>query len=92
VDPLREILTVATRPVVMLTEELARIDGIESAFIYGSFAARMPADRAAREFEHLRRARTRTATRQAGGCRGDREGRAGRPDVVRRRLAPRISR
>ncbi len=43
-DPLREILAVATRPVAMLTEELARIDGIESAFIYGSFAARMLGD------------------------------------------------
>src|SRR3954464_12558075 len=41
VDPLREILTVATGPVVILAEELARIDGIESAFLYGSFAARM---------------------------------------------------
>lgn len=41
VDPLREILRVATGPVVMLTEELARIEGIESVFLYGSFAARM---------------------------------------------------
>lgn len=41
VAPLREILTVATGPVVVLAEEFARIDGIESAFIYGSFAARM---------------------------------------------------
>lgn len=44
VDPLREILTVATGPVVMLAEELARIAGIESAFLYGSFAARMLGD------------------------------------------------
>jgi DNA-binding transcriptional ArsR family regulator len=44
VDPLREILTIATGPVVMLAEELARIDGIESAFLYGSFAARMLGD------------------------------------------------
>jgi hypothetical protein len=44
VDPLREILTVATGPVVILAEELARIDGIESAFLYGSFAARMLGD------------------------------------------------
>jgi hypothetical protein len=44
VDPLREILTVATGPVVILTEELARIDGIDSAFLYGSFAARMLGD------------------------------------------------
>lgn len=41
VDPLREILRIATGPVVVLAEELARIDGIESAFLYGSFAARM---------------------------------------------------
>src|SRR4029078_4301769 len=33
--------TVATGPVVVLAEELGRIDGIESAFLYGSFAARM---------------------------------------------------
>jgi DNA-binding transcriptional ArsR family regulator len=44
VDPLREILTIATGPVVILAEELARIDGIESAFLYGSFAARMLGD------------------------------------------------
>jgi len=41
VAPLRAILTVATGPVVFLADELARIDGIESAFLYGSFAARM---------------------------------------------------
>lgn len=44
VDPLREILRIATGPVVLLAEELARIDGIESAFLYGSFAARMLGD------------------------------------------------
>lgn len=44
VDPLREILVVVTGPVVMLAEELARIDGLESAFLYGSFAARMLGD------------------------------------------------
>ncbi len=44
VGPLREILTVVTGPVVILAEELARIDGIESAFLYGSFAARMLGD------------------------------------------------
>jgi predicted nucleotidyltransferase len=44
VDPLREILMVATSPVVILTEELARMDGIESVFLYGSFAARMLGD------------------------------------------------
>jgi hypothetical protein len=41
VKPLREILTVGTGPVVVLPEELADIDRIESAFLYGSFAARM---------------------------------------------------
>jgi DNA-binding transcriptional ArsR family regulator len=44
VDPLRAILTIVTGPLVMLTEELARLDGIESAFLYGSFAARMLGD------------------------------------------------
>ncbi|GAB3448862.1 hypothetical protein GCM10027517_34410 [Phycicoccus ginsengisoli] len=44
VEPLREILTVVTGPVVMLAEELARIDGIEAAFLYGSFAARLLGD------------------------------------------------
>ncbi len=39
--PLREILTVVTGPVVMLAEEFGRIDGIQSAFLYGSFAARL---------------------------------------------------
>lgn len=38
--PLREILLVSTGPVVLLAEELASIAGIESAFLYGSFAAR----------------------------------------------------
>lgn len=41
VPPLREILLVATGPVALLAEEFDRIDRIESAFIYGSFAARM---------------------------------------------------
>jgi DNA-binding transcriptional ArsR family regulator len=41
VAPLREILRVATGPVVILAEELADVDGIESVFLYGSFAARM---------------------------------------------------
>jgi hypothetical protein len=44
VGPVREILTIATGPVVTLAEELARIDRIESAFLYGSFAARMLGD------------------------------------------------
>jgi DNA-binding transcriptional ArsR family regulator len=39
--PLREILTVVTGPVVLLAEEFERIDGIASAFLYGSFAARL---------------------------------------------------
>lgn len=41
---MREILRVATGPVVMLAEELGRIDGIGSAFVNGSFAARMLGD------------------------------------------------
>ncbi|MFD4420776.1 winged helix-turn-helix domain-containing protein [Agromyces sp. NPDC058484] len=41
VMPLREILMIATGPVVILADELARIDRIESVFLYGSFAARM---------------------------------------------------
>ena len=44
VEPLREILTVVTGPVVILAEELARIDAIEVAFLYGSFAARLLGD------------------------------------------------
>ena len=44
VKPLREILVVVTGPVVLLAEEFARIDGIETAFLYGSFAARMLGD------------------------------------------------
>lgn len=44
VEPLREILTVTTGPVVFLADEFARIDGIESAFLYGSFAARLLGD------------------------------------------------
>ncbi len=39
--PLREILTVVSGPVVLLAEEFRRIKGIESAFLYGSFAARL---------------------------------------------------
>ena len=41
VAPLRDILTVASGPVVLLAEEFGRIDGVESAFLYGSFAARL---------------------------------------------------
>lgn len=41
VPPLREILLIATGPVVLLADEFDRIDGIESALLYGSFAARM---------------------------------------------------
>lgn len=44
VGPLREILTIATGPVVMLAEKLGRIDGIDSTFLYGSFAARTLGD------------------------------------------------
>lgn len=39
--PLREILTVVSGPVVLLAEEFESIDGIDSAFLYGSFAARL---------------------------------------------------
>ena len=41
VDPLRQILLVTTGPRVLLAEALRPIEGITSAFIYGSFAARM---------------------------------------------------
>ena len=41
VAPLREILTVVGGPVVLLGRELGRIEGVESAFLYGSFAARL---------------------------------------------------
>ena len=41
VAPLREILTVATGPVVVLAAEMGHLAGITSAFLYGSFAARM---------------------------------------------------
>jgi DNA-binding transcriptional ArsR family regulator len=41
VDPLREILLVATGPVVLLAEELRDVDGIDLAFLYGSYAARL---------------------------------------------------
>ena len=41
VAPLREILLVTTGPVPLLRDELSRMHGIESAFLYGSFAARM---------------------------------------------------
>jgi DNA-binding transcriptional ArsR family regulator len=39
--PLREILTVVSGPVVLLAEEFEHIDGIEFAFLYGSFASRL---------------------------------------------------
>ena len=39
--PLRDILLVSTGPVVLLAEALAATPGIEAAFLYGSFAARM---------------------------------------------------
>ena len=44
VGPLRQILTVATGPLVILTDELGHIDRIDSAFLYGSFAARILGD------------------------------------------------
>lgn len=40
VAPLREILLVATGPVVLLSEEFERIDGVHRSFLFGSFAAR----------------------------------------------------
>ena len=39
--PLRDILLVATGPVVLLSELLGEIPGVETAFLYGSYAARM---------------------------------------------------
>jgi len=41
VAPLREILLISTGPVALLAEEFAHISGIQYAFLYGSFAARM---------------------------------------------------
>lgn len=41
VAPLREIAMVAMGPPVLLEEEFSQIGGIDHAFIYGSFAARM---------------------------------------------------
>lgn len=40
VAPLREILLVVAGPVALLSEALGSIDGVERAFIFGSFAAR----------------------------------------------------
>jgi DNA-binding transcriptional ArsR family regulator len=40
VAPLRQILLVSAGPAVLLTNELEQITGVESAFLYGSFAAR----------------------------------------------------
>lgn len=40
-EPLRQILLVSTGPVALLAEEFAEIPGVESAFLYGSFAARV---------------------------------------------------
>lgn len=40
-QPLRQILLVAAGPVALLAEELRDVAGIESVFLYGSFAARM---------------------------------------------------
>ncbi len=39
--PLREILVISAGPVALLAEELGRIAGVDSAFLYGSFAARL---------------------------------------------------
>jgi DNA-binding transcriptional ArsR family regulator len=40
-SPLREILVVSAGPAALLAEELGRLAGVESAFLYGSFAARL---------------------------------------------------
>lgn len=40
VPPLREILLISTGPAALLSVELAKIDGVQRAFLYGSFAAR----------------------------------------------------
>lgn len=40
-SPLREILRVVAGPVAMLADELGRIEGIDAALVYGSFAARL---------------------------------------------------
>jgi len=40
VKPLREILLVAAGPVPLLSEALSKIEGVQRAFIFGSFAAR----------------------------------------------------
>lgn len=41
VAPLREILTISAGPIVLLEENLRTIPGLELAFMYGSFAARL---------------------------------------------------
>jgi predicted nucleotidyltransferase len=39
--PVRQILRVSFGPVPMLSEELSRIDGVDTAVLFGSFAARL---------------------------------------------------
>jgi DNA-binding transcriptional ArsR family regulator len=41
VPPLRQLLLIALGPVPLLAEALGAIEGVELAFLYGSFAARM---------------------------------------------------
>lgn len=41
VPPLRQLLLIALGPVPLLAEALGTIEGVELAFLYGSFAARM---------------------------------------------------
>ena len=41
VPPLRSLIQAATGPVPLLTAELSAIDGIEQAFLFGSYAARL---------------------------------------------------
>ena len=39
--PVRDLLLVSAGPVPLLAEELERIEGVDAAFLFGSFAARM---------------------------------------------------
>lgn len=66
VPPLREILLIATGPVVLLADALVAIPKIECAFLYGSFAAR------------TRRTWTAASRHRRDGDRHPRSGRRGR--------------
>jgi predicted nucleotidyltransferase len=41
VEPLRSLIQAAAGPVPLLTAELSAIDGVEQAFLFGSYAARL---------------------------------------------------